>query len=188
MVAPTVRAAPRLLTPLFAVGVVVVDQLTKRWAARDLADGHVIDLVWTLRLNLVHNSGSAFSIGRGLGPVLGVLAVVVVLVLVRLGRLFNSPATAVALGAVLGGAIGNLVDRAFRDGGGGFLGGYVVDFVDFQWWPVFNVADMAIVCGAIGLAWFSTRGDLGPSDPAPVDAPTTALDRHPEPEPSDLDA
>jgi signal peptidase II len=169
--APTVRTAPRALTPLLAAAVVVCDQLTKQWAADELADGHVIDLVWTLRLNLVYNSGSAFSIGRGLGPLLGVLAVVVVLVLVRMGRLFNSRATAVALGAVLGGAIGNLTDRAFREGSGSFLGGYVIDFVDFQWWPVFNVADIAIVCGAIGLAWFSTRTDFdAPADPAPADA------------------
>jgi signal peptidase II len=170
-------------------GVVLVDQLTKRWAASDLSDGHVIDIVWTLRLNLVRNSGSAFSIGRGLGPVLGVVAVVVVLVLIRMGRVFNSPATALGLGAVLGGAIGNLADRVFRDGSGGFLGGYVIDFVDFQWWPVFNVADMAIVCGALSLAWFSTRGELGDAtdDAAPSD-PTSAVDRPPAPEPSDLDA
>ncbi len=169
MLGPTVRRARRALTPLVAAGVVLADQLTKQWAADDLADGRVIDILWTLRLNLVLNSGSAFSIGRGLGPVLGVLAVVVVLVLVRMGRMFNSRATSLALGAVLGGAIGNLADRAFRDGSGGFLGGYVVDFIDFQWWPVFNVADMAIVCGAIGLAWFSTRGDLVESDEPSID-------------------
>jgi signal peptidase II len=187
--APTVRAAPRALAPLVAAIVVVLDQLTKRWAADDLADGHVIDIVWTLRLNLVHNSGSAFSLGRGLGPLLGVLAVIVVLVLVRMGRLFNSRATSLALGAVLGGAIGNLLDRAFRDGGGGILGGYVVDFIDFQWWPVFNVADMAIVCGAIGLAWFSTRNDLGGSAGPPADGSSdAATDPGAVPEPRELDA
>ncbi|CAB4752352.1 unannotated protein [freshwater metagenome] len=189
MVALAVRRAPRALTPLVVGGVVLADQLTKRWAAADLSDGRVIDIVWTLRLNLVLNSGSAFSVGRGLGPVLGVLAVVVVIVLIRIGRVFNSPATAFGLGAVLGGAIGNLTDRVFRHGSGGFLGGSVVDFIDFQWWPVFNVADMAIVCGALGLAWFSTRSDLGDStdDAAPSD-PTSAVDRPPTPEPSNLDA
>lgn len=189
MVVPAVRRAPRALTPLVVGLVVLVDQLTKRWAESDLAEGHVIDIVWTLRLNLVHNSGSAFSIGRGLGPVLGVLAVVVVLVLIRMGRVFNSPATALGLGAVLGGAIGNLADRVFRDGSGGFLGGYVVDFIDFQWWPVFNVADVAIVCGALSLAWFSTRADLGaPTDHLAPPDPTSAVDRPPLPEPRDLDA
>ena len=53
---------------------------------------------------------------------------------------------------VLGGAVGNLLDRAFRSGSGGLLGGHVVDFIDVQWWPVWNVTDMAIVFGAIGLA------------------------------------
>lgn len=137
----------------------LVDQLTKWWATRALDDGHVIDLVWTLRLNLVRNPGAAFSTGTGLGPVLGVLAVVIVLVLVRLGRVSRTPAMVAAIGAVLGGAVGNLLDRAFRDGSGHFLGGHVVDFIDVQWWPVWNVADMAIVLGAIGLAWFSTRVD-----------------------------
>ena len=152
--------------PLVAGCIVGLDQLTKWWATRALDDGHRIHLVWTLRLNLVRNAGAAFSTGRGLGPLLGVLAVGIVLVLVRLGRIYQSPAMAVALGAVLGGAVGNLLDRLLRDGSGGFLGGHVVDFIDVQWWPVWNVADMAIVGGAIGLAWFSTRLDDRPA-PAP---------------------
>ena len=138
---------------------VTLDQLTKWWASATLDDGHVIDIVWTLRLNLVRNSGAAFSTGRGLGPVFGVIAVVLVLVLVRMGRVMQTSAMRFALGLVLGGALGNFGDRLFRRGSGGFLGGEVVDFIDVQWWPVWNVADMAIVCGAIGLAWFSTRSE-----------------------------
>lgn len=153
--------------PLVAVVVVVLDQLTKWWAERALDGGRVIDIIWTLRFNLVYNSGAAFSTGRGLGPLLGIGAVIIVVVLVRLGRVFRSPLTAVALGAVLGGAVGNLLDRAFRDGSGGFLGGYVVDFIDLQWWPVWNVADMAIVCGAIALAWAMSRPDPAQVDPEP---------------------
>ena len=148
--------------PLVAVVVIVLDQLAKWWAASALDDGHAIHLVWTLRLRLVRNSGAAFSTGRGLGPVLGVVAVIVILVLVRMGRVVRSRVVAVALGGVLGGAVGNLLDRVFRSGSGGFLGGHVVDFVDVQWWPVWNVADMAIVFGAIGLAWASTRGEVTP--------------------------
>ena len=169
--------------PLVAGGVVLVDQLTKWWATNALDDGHMIHLVWTLRLNLVFNSGAAFSTGRGLGPVLGVLAVGVVLVLIRLGRMFQSRGMAIALGAVLGGALGNLADRAFRSGGGGFLGGYVVDFIDVQWWPVWNVADMGIVCGAVALAWLSTRGDAAATPETATDpTPETVTDR-PEPLP-----
>ena len=58
---------------------------------------------------------------------------------------------AVAMGMIVGGALGNLGDRLFR-GDAGFLHGSVVDFIDLQWWPVFNVADMGVVCGAVLLA------------------------------------
>ena len=62
----------------------------------------------------------------------------------------------IAVGAIIGGAIGNLADRAFREGGG-FFGGAVVDFIDLQWWPVFNVADSAIVVGGILVVWRGWR-------------------------------
>jgi signal peptidase II len=116
----------------------------------------------------VRNAGAAFSTGRGLGPLLGVLAVIVVVVLVRYGRMVGTGPTAVGLGLVLGGAVGNLIDRAFRDGSGGFLGGHVVDFVDLQWWPVWNIADAAIVCGAILLAFTFARM---PDEPTPTTDP-----------------
>jgi signal peptidase II len=143
-----------------AIIVIVLDQLTKWWALERLSDDRVIDLFWTLRFNLVRNAGAAFSTGRGLGPLLGVLAVVVVIVLVHYGRMVSTLPTAIGLGLVLGGALGNLTDRAFRSGDGGFLGGHVVDFVDLQWWPVFNVADAAIVVGGLLLAFtFATMPD-----------------------------
>lgn len=128
----------------------VADQLTKTWALRVLDDG-AIDLLGSLRLRLVFNTGSAFSIGEGLGPTLGVLAIVVVAVLIRTGRAVEGAAAVGALGLVVGGAVGNLTDRAVRRGDG-FLGGAVVDFIDLQWWPVFNLADVAIVVGAVALA------------------------------------
>ena len=130
--------------------VVAVDQLTKTWALRAL-DGEVIDLVGSLRLRLVFNTGSAFSIGAGVGPVLAVLGVVIVVVLLRASSTVEGRLARTALGLVLGGAVGNLIDRALRDGDG-FLGGAVVDFVDLQWWPVFNVADVAICAGVALLA------------------------------------
>jgi signal peptidase II len=156
-----------LVTMPVAIVVVVVDQLTKWWALERLSGGRDIDLVWTLRLNLVRNSGAAFSTGRGLGPVLGVVAVIVVFLLVRYGRMASSTPTAAGIGLVLGGAVGNLADRAFRSGDG-FLGGHVVDFVDLQWWPVFNVADAAIVIGGLVLAFSLARGEEAtPARPAP---------------------
>jgi signal peptidase II len=137
---------------LFGVAAVILalDQLTKAWVVDVLGDGHAIDLVGSLRLRLTVNHGSAFSLADGRGPLISLLALVVVAVLLRTGRHATRAPMAVALGLVLGGAFGNLVDRAFR-AGDGFLGGGVVDFVDLQWWPVFNLADSAIVVGAIVL-------------------------------------
>lgn len=147
-VQPGARRWPTLLA--VAAAVVLVDQATKTWALRAL-DDRTIDLVGSLRLNLVFNTGSAFSIGAGLGPVLAIVGVVVVLVLLRASKDLEGRLALIGLGLVLGGAVGNLVDRAFRSGDG-FLGGAVVDFVDLQWWPVFNVADAAICVGVVGLA------------------------------------
>ena len=127
-----------------------LDQLSKAWVVSELGDGRTIELVGSLRLRLTMNYGSAFSLANGRGALISLLALVVVAVLLRTGRHARSPVMAVALGLVVGGALGNLLDRAFR-AGDGFLGGGVVDFVDLQWWPVFNLADSAIVVGAIAL-------------------------------------
>jgi signal peptidase II len=140
------RARWRLLLGV-AAAVLVLDQLTKAWAVAALGDGRTIDLVGSLRLRLHYNYGAAFSLSDGRGPLISLLALVVVAVLLRTGRQTARPTMAVALGMVVGGALGNLADRAFR-AGDGLLGGGVVDFVDLQWWPVFNLADSAIVAGA----------------------------------------
>jgi signal peptidase II len=142
-----------------AAVVLLVDQLTKSWAQHRLSEGD-INLFWTLRLRLAFNSGMAFSQGRGLGPIIGALALVVVVVLVLSASRGTSKLGAVAIGLVAGGALGNLADRLFRSDQG-FLQGHVIDFVDLQWWPVFNVADACIVVGGILLvvsAWRSSRG------------------------------
>jgi signal peptidase II len=142
------RRASFVIVVAVAAAVVALDHLTKRWALDALAGGRVRHVLWTLQFNLTFNSGMAFSRGEGLGPVIGVLAFVVVIVLVgSLARTATGLAS-VAVGLVIGGAVGNLCDRVFRSGGG-FLRGRVIDFVDLQWWPVFNVADSAIVVGGI---------------------------------------
>jgi signal peptidase II len=135
------------LTVIVAVAVVIVDQLTKRWALHALAHRD-IHLVWTLQLNLTFNSGMAFGRGKGLGPVIGVLALVVIVAMLVSLRRSGSRLAAVGVGLVIGGALGNVLDRLFR-GDTGFLQGAVVDFIDVQWWPVWNVADMGVVIGGI---------------------------------------
>jgi signal peptidase II len=129
-----------------AAVVVALDQLTKHWALAALADGP-IDLVGSLRLNLVFNDRAAFSLGGGGNTtVIASIGLVLVAALLTMGLRAQRPAWALGLGILLGGALGNLADRAFR-AGDGFLGGRVVDMVDVQWWPVFNVADAALWVG-----------------------------------------
>jgi signal peptidase II len=157
------------LVLLLACAVIAVDQLTKSWAVHALAGGETIDLFWTLRFNLAFNTGASFSLGRGsgAGPWIALVAVAVVGVLAWQGRNVQRKSTAVALGLVIGGAAGNLIDRAFRAGDAGFLHGAVVDFIDFQWWPVFNVADMGVVLGALALvATGLVAGDDADEPPA----------------------
>jgi len=139
-----------------AVLTIIIDQATKAWAVAALEDGHTIDVLWTLRLRLVQNRGAAFGIGDGFAPFFALAAVVVVVFLLRTGRSIRAWPTLLALGLLVGGALGNLLDRFFREGRG-FLGGAVIDFVDVQWWPVFNVADAAIVIGSLLLALTAAR-------------------------------
>jgi len=164
------RPRPRwaLLLGVAAVAL-ALDQATKAWAVATLGDGHVVELVGSLRLRYVANHGSAFSLADGRGPLISLLAIIVVAVLLRTGRHATRPVVAVALGMVLGGALGNLIDRAVREGDG-FLGGGVVDFVDLQWWPVFNLADSAIVVGAALLFGAQWRDAGAPAATADRDA------------------
>ncbi len=104
--------------------------------------------MWTLRFNLLYNRGTAFSLTDNSGPVVSVIAVAVVVFLLWSGRRHRSRLVVTSYGLVAGGTLGNLVDRIFRDGSG-VLGGGVVDFVDPQWFPVFNLADAALTVGIV---------------------------------------
>lgn len=146
---------------MVAASVLAADQLTKWWALERLP-GDPMELVGSLQLRLTFNTGTAFGLGGGYGALVAVGALVVVGgVLVWQGTRPLSRLGSVAVGLVLGGAVGNIVDRAFR-GDGGLLSGAVVDFIDLGWWPVFNIADAAIVVGAICLV---AQFALSTSDP-----------------------
>jgi len=134
---------------LLAIGIVIADQLTKHWAVNRLADGTEINVFWTLQWNLAFNSGMAFSRGQGLGPVIAVVATVVIVWLLVSLRTSGGKMNTFGIGCVIGGAAGNLIDRAFRQDA--WLRGSVVDFIDFQWFPIFNIADIAINVGAAAL-------------------------------------
>ncbi len=158
---------------VIAVAVIVVDQLTKHWAVTSLGTDREIELIWTLQLNLGFNNGMAFGQGQGFGPVIAVVATVVIVYLLVTLRGESTPMSTIGVGLLIGGAAGNLIDRMFR-GDDGFLRGAVVDFIDFQWFPIFNVADMAINVGA-GLLILNSilsaraeRRDAAASDPEPL--------------------
>ena len=114
---------------LLAAVVLVLDQTTKEWALRELGDGREVPVVWTLQWNLSFNQGMAFSAGQGLGPVIGVLATCIAFAVVWWTRRLESRLAGVGAGLVVGGALGNVVDRIMRDEG--WMRGAVVDFIDF---------------------------------------------------------
>jgi len=148
-----------LLWLTFAVAfvVLVVDQLTKLWAVARLEGQAPTEVIGgALRLNFVRNPGAAFSLGGGFTIIFSLIAVGVVVVIVRTAGKIESKAWAVALGGLLGGALGNLMDRVFREPG--ILRGHVVDFIQLPHWPVFNVADMAVVGAAALMAYLTIRG------------------------------
>lgn len=184
-------ARPRLVLGvlLLAGAVLVVDQLTKAWALRTFTEGERTPVLGDLLgLTLLHNPGAALGIATGMTWVLTVAAIAVSVVVLRVSNRLGSKAWTVAFGLLLGGALGNLVDRFTRPPGIGR--GHVVDFIAYADWFVGNVADIAIV-GAAGLIiLLSLRGigidgsregvpgeDEAPADDdalAAADAPTAA--------------
>lgn len=122
--------------------VIMVDQVVKAAVTNTLKDGRIVELLGGLiRLDYTVNTGAAFGILRHSGIVFALVAVIVSLgIIVYYRRVVSSPLPIrLALGLILGGALGNLIDRIRL--------GYVVDFIDLRWWPVFNLADSAIVLG-----------------------------------------
>ncbi len=163
-----VRGLPlALAVALVTIG---IDRATKMWAEHRLEAGpcrpggrECIDLVGSLRLHLIYNPGAAFSKGLGIGPLFGVVAAVMAVILLRLAATSTDRVRVVLFGLIAGGAVGNLIDRVVR-AESGFLSGSVVDFVDAQWWPVFNVADAAVVCGVIAFVVRSMRAEATAGD------------------------
>lgn len=146
-----------------AVGVVILDQLTKAWAVAELrprlfpgGDGPVEVLGSLLRLTYTQNTGASFSIGAGYTWIFSIVAIVVAIVIIRSARELGSIAWAIALGGLLGGLLGNLTDRFIREPGVGQ--GFVVDFIQLPNFPVFNVADMSITCSAVLMVVLALKG------------------------------
>jgi signal peptidase II len=160
---PEIVTTPKVrLLSLIAVVVLAADILTKVVAVAQLEDREPVEVLDGLvYLQLLRNPGAAFSFATGYTWALTIIAIAVVVVIVRVARRLRSSGWAVALGLVLGGALGNLVDRIFRAPGP--LRGHVVDMVslfapDGRVWPVFNVADSSIVCGGVLLVLLALLG------------------------------
>lgn len=143
-----------------------LDQITKWWALDALDDGDVIEIAPTLEFDLAFNSGFSFGTGAGFGRWIGVLVVILCGVLVQQLLVSETRVRATIVAIVLGGAIGNLIDRVFR-GDDGFLSGEVIDFIDVTWYAVFNLADIFVVCGCIA---FGAHELLGARDAARAEA------------------
>jgi signal peptidase II len=156
---PLTRAARHTTWLLAAVAAVVLllDLVTKHLVVEHLEHREPVRLLGgALLLAVSRNSGAAFSFAQGATVLFTAVAVTVIVVIVRTARRLGSAGWAVSLGLLLGGATGNLVDRLFRAPGPGR--GAVVDFIDFRVWPVFNLADSAIVCGGLLAVLLSMRG------------------------------
>ena len=161
--APTPGGRPRTrLLLALAFLVLLLDLVTKLVVVATIEPGEDIRLLGgALYLTQLRNVGAAFSFAEGATVLFSLIAAAVAVVIVRTARRLYSTGWAVTLGLVLGGALGNLIDRIFRDPG--FLRGGVVDFLsvfgpDGSVWPVFNVADSAIVCGGILGVLLALRG------------------------------
>lgn len=178
----TAPQAPRraLLLVVVALVALAVDASTKAIVVARIEGRQSVRLLdGLLTLDVIRNSGAAFSLAAGLTIVLSLIALGVVVAIIRTARKLRSRGWAVALGLILGGALGNLADRVFR--APGFLVGHVVDWIELPHWPIFNVADSCIVCGGVLAVLLALRG-VG------VDG-TRASDRReaPEREPGDDD-
>lgn len=159
------------VTGVVIATVLVLDQLSKEWAIDRLSRGRTIDVLPTLEFDLTYNSGFSFGAGAGYGPLVGVLVIVLCGFIGWRIWVETLPVRAAILAAILGGALGNLIDRVVR-ADDGLLSGKVVDFIDVTWYAVFNVADMFVVCGCIVLVLYELRHRADAAEPSSGEDPS----------------
>jgi signal peptidase II len=123
------------------------DFATKTWALTSLSSSEPRKIIGSfLQLTLVHNPGAAFSFATGFTLVFSLLALAVVVAVVYFAPKITSGGWQLCIGLLLGGVLGNLTDRIFREPS--FLNGHVIDWIQIPSWPVFNLADSAICIAA----------------------------------------
>lgn len=169
-----VRQPPltRISTAAIAIAIVMADQLTKAWAQRALADGSIEIIEGFLTFRLTFNSGAAFSSFVGLGSVIAFLAVGISVFLWVAAARSERSGEWIVFALIIGGAMGNAIDRFLR--GEGLADGSVVDFIDVGFIPVFNIADSAITVGVVLALFLSFLPGAKPQSPdhETNDAPT----------------
>jgi signal peptidase II len=150
--------AMRTWRTLFSVAwfVWILDLATKIWAVNTLSSRSNIKVLGSFfQLTLVRNPGAAFSFATGATVVLTIFALIVLGVILYFAPQITSKGWAVVLGLAMGGILGNVVDRIFREPG--LLRGHVIDWMQLPNWPVFNIADSAIVIAALVAVVLSAR-------------------------------
>jgi signal peptidase II len=153
-----------LVQRLFSLAFViwVIDFLTKNWAIENLSSAPRKLIGSLLQLTLLRNPGAAFSMATGFTIVFTSISIAVALLIARYASRITAPWWAYVAGLVLGGVLGNLTDRIFREPG--FLYGHVIDWIEVPHWPIFNVADSAIFIAA-SIAILLTIKNISPTAP-----------------------
>jgi signal peptidase II len=137
----------------------LIDFATKAWALQSLSSQPRKVIGTLLQFTLVYNSGAAFSFATGFTIIFSLLALAVVIAAVYFAPKITSRGWQLTIGLLLGGVLGNLTDRIFREPS--FLSGYVIDWIQIPHWPVFNLADSAI-CIAAAISFILSMRNISP--------------------------
>jgi signal peptidase II len=137
----------------------IFDFATKAWALHSLSSEPRKVIGSFLQFTLVHNSGAAFSFATGFTIAFSLLALAVVIAVIYYAPKLTSHGWQIAIGLLLGGVLGNLTDRIFREPS--FLSGHVIDWIQLPHWPVFNIADSAI-CIAAAISFVLSMRNVPP--------------------------
>jgi signal peptidase II len=157
-----------LVQRLFSLACLIwaLDFLTKNWAIANLSSSPRKVIGSLLQFTLLRNPGAAFSMATGFTIIFTSISIAVAIFITRSAAKITSPWWAYVAGLVLGGVLGNLTDRIFREPG--FLYGHVIDWIELPHWPIFNVADSSIFIAA-GIAILLTIRNISPVGKPPVD-------------------
>ncbi len=133
---------------LLAVIIFVLDQLTKLLISSLMSLGQSISLIPSiLHITYIHNFGAGFSILQNQRCFFIVFSLIVIgVIFYNYKKIISNKKLSITVALILAGAVGNLIDRLFH--------GYVIDFIDFRIWPVFNIADTSLTIGTILLVWY----------------------------------